>query len=126
MGGVQFVELNILAHKIWNWCEERKIWIFASYIPSRENTDADRESRRVNIDTEWQLENRYFRTITHRWGPTDIDLFASSITKLKYFCSWKRDPEASFTDAFTISWTQYFSTLSHLLLSFPRYCKKLR
>lgn len=47
----------------------------------------------------------YFRRITHKWGLTDIDLFASSInTKLKCVCSWKRDPEATFIDAFTISW----------------------
>ncbi|XP_063901621.1 uncharacterized protein LOC135121245 [Zophobas morio] len=104
MGGVQYVELNQRAKDIWTWCEKRRIWIFASYIPSRENTDADRESRRVNVDTEWELGAPLFQTIVERWGFPEIDLFASrSNAKTDVFCSWKRDPEARYIDAFTVS-----------------------
>lgn len=109
MGGVQYVELNQRAKDIWTWCEERKIWIFASYIPSRENTDADRESRRVNIDTEWELGNSFFQTIVEKWGLPELDLFASrSNAKTEAFCSWKRDPEACYIDAFTVNWSKHF------------------
>ncbi|XP_044586107.1 uncharacterized protein LOC123266143 [Cotesia glomerata] len=104
MGGVQYVELNKRARDIWTWCEERKIWIFASYIPSRENTEADRESRRANVDTEWELEDQSFQKIVNKWGTPLIDLFASrNNTKAKWFCSWKRDPEALYIDAFTVN-----------------------
>lgn len=82
---------------------------FASYIPSRENTNADRESRRSNIDTEWELAEPIFNLIVKKWGLPDIDLFASRINaKVEKFCSWKRDPEALAIDAFTISWKGYF------------------
>lgn len=108
MGGVQYVELNQRAKDIWTWCEKRKIWIFASYIPSRENTDADRESRRVNIDTEWELGAPFFQTTIEKWGLPEIDLFASrSNAKTEVFCSWKRDPEARYIDAFTVNWSKY-------------------
>lgn len=73
-------------------------------MPSQENTDADRESRRTNIDTEWELANFAFK-IVNRWGHPEIDLFASrNNTKISKFCSWKRDPEASAIDAFTLDW----------------------
>lgn len=42
MGGIRFSNLHAVAKDIWQWCEARRIWIRASYIPSRENTEADR------------------------------------------------------------------------------------
>ena len=49
-GGTHVVELNEIARNMWKWCEQRNIVIHAGYIPSKENTDADRESRVKNID----------------------------------------------------------------------------
>lgn len=90
-GGVQFPELNKLARNIWQWCEKRRNWIFASYIPSRENTDTDRESRRSNIDTEWELSDNVFEKIIQRWGTPSIDLFATRANAKVYkYCAWKR------------------------------------
>lgn len=60
IGGIQYSTLNRLIRNIWQWCQEREIWI-VSYIPSRENTD--RESKRTNIDTEWELVNFAFKQI---------------------------------------------------------------
>lgn len=109
MGGVQYPQLNKLARDIWNWCEERKIWVFASYIPSKENTDADRESSRSNVDTEWELGFSFFDNIVEKWGWPDIDLFASrNNAKVSTFCAWKRDPDALFIDAFTLNWKKHF------------------
>lgn len=103
MGGVQYPELNRLARDIWQWCEERQIWIFASYIPSRENTEADRESRKINVDTEWELGDCFFNKITNIWGRPRIDLFATRINaKADKFCAWRRDPDAFCIDAFTL------------------------
>ncbi|CAG4957938.1 unnamed protein product [Colias eurytheme] len=36
MGGIQFPHLNELTRSIWQWCEERDLWLFASYINSKE------------------------------------------------------------------------------------------
>lgn len=109
MGGVQFSKHNKLARQIWQWCERRNIWIFASYIASKDNVIADQESRITNIDTEWELNNRAFESILSRFGKPDIDLFASRINKkCPVFCSWHRDPEAWVIDAFTLSWSNLF------------------
>lgn len=55
MGGIRFPILNKIARKIWQWCEHHHLWVFASYIPSKENVEADKASRIDNIDTEWEL-----------------------------------------------------------------------
>lgn len=37
MGGIQIRKLSKLAKDIWKWCEQRNLWIFASYIRSEDN-----------------------------------------------------------------------------------------
>lgn len=34
MGGIQYLHLNKITRKIWEWCEQRRIFVFASYIKS--------------------------------------------------------------------------------------------
>lgn len=105
MGGIQYPELNKLARALWQWCEDQNLFVFASYIPSECNEDADEASRRLNIDTEWELSHYAFNSILLRWGPFDIDLFASKVNaKVSKFCSWKREPDAYAIDAFTLDW----------------------
>lgn len=106
MGGIQHPKLSSIARKIWQWCENRKLWITASYFASKENTEADRGSRIVNIDTEWELAAWAFDSIVRNFSEPDIDLFASWVnTKCEMYCLWHRDPGAYCIDAFTISWT---------------------
>ncbi|XP_057335443.1 uncharacterized protein LOC130674191 [Microplitis mediator] len=107
MGGIQYPHLSSLAKEIWQWCETRDLWIFASYIPSKENDEADRESRLSNIDTEWELADFAFKNIVHAFGKTTIDLFATMINpKCAELCSWYKDPDESYVDAFTIRWSE--------------------
>lgn len=55
------------------------------------------------------LRQDLFLSITQLWGTPDIDLFASQLNaQLTCYVSWKPDPGASYTDAFTIPWTHYF------------------
>lgn len=109
MGGVQYEHLNDISRQIWQWCEERQIFIFASYIKSKDNVDADRESRRTNIDTEWELSPKAFYKITQIFGFPEIDLFASRLNaKCTLYVSWKRDPNAYNIDAFTLNWKSHF------------------
>lgn len=108
MGGIQFPHLNNLARSIWQWCEKRNIWLYASYVNTRENF-ADAESRKINPDTEWELSDLAFQSITRRFGRPEIDLFASRINaKCERFISWKPDPDAAVVDAFTIKWNSIF------------------
>lgn len=111
MGGVQYEHLNSVAKDIWDWCEERQIFIFASYIKSSLNVEADSESRKVNLDTEWELNANSYQHIKNIFGEPDVDLFASRVnSKCSRYISWKRDPFAFDIDAFTINWSQYFFT----------------
>ncbi|XP_066590166.1 uncharacterized protein [Prorops nasuta] len=102
MGSIQYLELSTLAKKIWQWCEARQIWIFASYIKSKDNKEADEQSRLTQPETEWELGSWTFKEIENNFGNFDIDLFASNTnSKCKKFISWRRDPEARAIDAFT-------------------------
>jgi hypothetical protein len=108
-GGVQFTHLNDIARDIWVWCEQRQLFIYAAYIKSKENVEADEESRRLNIDTEWSLSARAFNKILRRFGQAHIDLFATRLNaKCCKYVSWKRDPDAYNIDAFTLDWNNYF------------------
>lgn len=109
MGGIQFPHLNDLARSIWQWCEKCNIWLFASYINSLDNIEADQESRKLNIDIEWELSTWAFNNIMKTLGTPDIDLFASRVNaKCQRYISWKKDPDAVTVDAFTINWSKYF------------------
>ncbi|KAJ8913043.1 hypothetical protein NQ315_002059 [Exocentrus adspersus] len=63
MGSVRFPALCSLAKEIWQWCERNNIWLFASYISSENNSDADKESRRLCDETEWSLSQDAFDKI---------------------------------------------------------------
>lgn len=108
-GGVQYPHLNDIAREIWLWCEERQLYVFASYIKSKDNVEADEESRCTNVDTEWSLASSSFDLIVDSFGSPQIDLFASkSNAKCRKYISWRRDPDAFNIDAFTINWSDYF------------------
>lgn len=105
MGSVRFPHLNSITRQIWQWCEERKILIFASYINTKDNSDADRLSRKKFNDTEWELADYAFQEIKRKLGSPEIDLFATRRnTKCPCFISWRNDPEAWAVDAFTVPW----------------------
>lgn len=87
MGGIQFPKLNSLARDIWQWCEVRRIWLFASYIKSKENKEADQESRIKNVDSEWELASNCFLKITKSLE--------------------EPDPYAENIDAFTVDWSTF-------------------
>lgn len=109
MGGIQYPHLNDIARQIWQWCEKRQIWLFASYINTRDNKEADEESRKVNPDIEWELSNSVYQDIVNSYGHPEIDLFASRTnTKCELFASWKQDPDAMAVDAFTLDWSNYY------------------
>lgn len=85
MGGTKYKYLNDLACDIRSWCELKNIWIFASYIPSQDNIDADKAPRIENIDTEWELSSYAFEKITRELGRPNIDLLSWSISNM-YWC----------------------------------------
>lgn len=106
MGGSRHLIYNSLASKIWEWAEERGIYLFASYIPSHKNTVADYLSRIKNIDIEWKLSDQAYQEIICNFGTPQIDLFASCWNrKCDVFVSWFPELGAWDTDAFTLDWS---------------------
>lgn len=105
MGSVQFERLNYITNQIWKWCESRNLYVFASYIASSDNYQADLESRCASIETEYHLNQKTFLFVTQKLGIPNIDLFASKInSKCQIYCSWFPDPNSFAVDAFTLKW----------------------
>lgn len=108
MGGVQFPHLTEITRSIWEWCESKKIFIFASYVRSGDNT-ADGESRRNHPDIEWELADSAYNKLTVAFGQPEIDLFACRINrKCTRYVSWHKDPDAYAINAFTLDWSRFF------------------
>ena len=51
----QFDLCHSIISEIWAWAEDKNIWIAASYIPRKENYDADAEPRKEQTELEWNI-----------------------------------------------------------------------
>jgi hypothetical protein len=111
MGGTHSPPLLHITKRLWLFCLKKRIFLQASYIPGVSNQVADRLSRENTSDmNDWQLHPKVFRKLYQVMGPFTVDLFASRVTaQLPQFVSWKPDPYALATDAFSISWTHQFN-----------------
>lgn len=110
MGGIKFTHLNEISREIWRWCKKRNIFLFASYIPTKENIRADKASRDKNTETEYSLHSDAFKQITEILGFPEIDLLASyNNAKCKKFVSWHPDLESIAVYAFTLYWGDFFA-----------------
>lgn len=59
MGDVQFARLTAIARPIWQWCEQRNIWIFAYYVKWSENKGVEKDSGKLPGKIEGFLSQRY-------------------------------------------------------------------
>lgn len=126
MRGIQFRNLSAIAKKIWKWCERRNLWIYASYIPSKENAIADEESRRIEKETEYSLSQESFEMLCRALNFPTIDLFASRTNaKCDSYVSWKKDPHSVVVDAFTIDWGKQFFYAFPPFALVPKVLKKI-
>ena len=108
-GGVRSVECNQVALEIWDWAEDREIWLSIAHIPGVENVLADRRSRVFADNLEWELNESLFAKIVKIFGQPEIDLFATRLNKkVPVYVSWGPEPEAFAVDAFSIVWTDHF------------------
>lgn len=90
------------------------------------NVIADRESRRSDTDTEWSLSDHAFDFIFDKWGPFDIDLFASLLNaKCDRYISWVPDPGSLAVDAFTLSWKEFYFYAFPPFILIPRVLRKI-
>ena len=56
---------NTLTKQIWKWAQENENWLSATHIPGIQNTEADLESRKNEVHTEWKLRKIYLATYAH-------------------------------------------------------------
>jgi hypothetical protein len=108
MGGMKSLACDTVARKIWDWCIVRNIWVSAVHIAGSKNAIADKLSRKSS-DHEWQLNKTVFQSLVSLFPNMTIDLFASYLNRqLPRYVAWHPDPQASFVDAFSISWSNEF------------------
>ena len=106
-GGTHSTQLSNLALEMWEWCLQRQLTIQAEHLPGHLNLVADSESRMMKDRCDWMIQPRVFQQIQQSLGPLQIDLFPSRLTKqLTCYYSWRLDPKAEATDAFTQNWAQ--------------------
>ena len=93
-------EIFTLVKQFWEFCIDRNINVVASYIESKKNKVADKESRKIRDNLEWTLKDKHFENINREFGEFTIDLFATRInSKCRRYYSYSPEPEAAGTDA---------------------------
>ena len=76
-----------------------------AHTPGKHNILADLTSSKFQDSAEWMLEPKIFDYLIHQFGRSEIDMFASRLTKqILTYASWLPDPESSLIDTFTINW----------------------
>ena len=116
-GGPRSHRLFQITKVFWDFCLSRQIIITADHVPGVQNQIADRESRVFLDKSCWILNRSYFQQIEKIWGEADIDLFVDRLTtQKKVYVSWKPDPKALTTDAFTMQWAD------QKMYAFPPFC----
>lgn len=109
MGSTKSKQCNIMAQCVWEFCKDNDIYVTCTFIPGKENVEADRESRREYKQAEWMLHKTLFdRAAQHFSFTPNIDCFASRVnTQLKVYASRKPDPYATHINGFSINWGLY-------------------
>ena len=124
MGTSHSDSCNMMTQTIWKWCIDNHVWLSAAYIPGKENTAADEESRKINIDAEWKLNtDQLNKALAQLKMRPNTDLFASRLNnQMQCYASYRPDPSAYAVDAFSLSWNNLdfyafppFSTITAVL-----------
>lgn len=114
-GGTRSPPLMEAADRVWRHCLATGTRLQTTYVPSSFNP-ADAPSREMQQQLEWSLDPAFFQELEWRWGPHQVDLFASPLnSQLPSFMTWKPHPAALATDALRHSW----KTLGNLYLCPP-------
>ena len=101
-------ERDSAKREIWLWASNSAIWFSVKHLTEMQNTEADFESRKHEMHTEWKLNESAFRFLCGESGfsPT-IDLFATRINKqLGTSISCRPGPNCVAVNAFLINWAK--------------------
>ena len=56
---------DTLSKQIWKWAQKNGNWLLATNIPGIKNTEADLESRKNEVHTEWKRRKIYLAAYAH-------------------------------------------------------------
>ena len=71
---------GILSKQIWKLAQETENWLSATHSPGTKNTEADLESRKNEVHTEWKLRENISNNICSQLNAIPkIDLFATRL-----------------------------------------------
>ena len=103
--GSMVASLQNIAMNISKLCDDFAITLVPKWIPREDNWYADMLSK-YNTDTDdWCVHSFLFKYLDSKWGPYDIDLFASYYNaKCQMFYSKDFCYHASGVNAFNFSW----------------------
>lgn len=101
-GGTRSVLLMEMTRKILLFAKVHDITVQSYYLPGRYNSVADSLSRN-KVLPDWHLKEEVTRKIFLRWGTPQIDLFATSQSRVVpvYVSLEARDPQAHYINAFS-------------------------
>jgi hypothetical protein len=106
MGG-KCKALSLVAEQFWKKALAEGTEVQATYLPGVLNQRADRLSRTHLDRNDWRLSGAVFRKLQQRWGPHDVDLFASHRNNLlPRFHSWLPNPGAEAVNTLRQPWCQ--------------------
>ena len=101
-GGTHFPELLQVAVQLWNGCIQRNLFITAYHVTGKTNVVAYRESREFIDQSDWKIDPIIISPFLR---DCSTDLFASRLThQLARYISWRPDPQAFQSDAFSVNW----------------------
>ena len=109
MGSSKSTVCNETAHKIWEFCENNNTWITCTFIPGKNNVEADFQSRKDYKQSNWMLNKDIFVNICKKlnYNP-DVDCFANRLNhQIDRYMSYKPDPSACHIDAFSTNWSNF-------------------
>ena len=117
MGSTKYLAMSNISKQFWDYCLQREITITAEHLSGSLNHIADAQSRQYRDTSNWMLAIPIFQALTKVLGPVETDMFVDCMNKqLDKYVSWKPDPGAWKTDAFSIKWTDLKA------YTFPPFC----
>ena len=118
---------NLLAKNLWNLAIPKNNYLSCTHIPGIENVEADGESRRYEIHTEWKLNSNLFYFICNNLNfYPNIDLFASSLnSQLPCYMSYRPDPGSTAIDSFLEDWSDLHFYAFPPFIIIPRVLQKI-
>lgn len=86
------------------WCRTKDNSLSVTHIPGKQNVEADLESRKNEVHTQWKLRKSIFDYIYRKLNSNPkIDLFNTQLnTQLSDFVSYRPGPKCVTVNAFRL------------------------